>query len=105
MVMYLGKIVEEGDCAELFREPAHPYTQALMKAIPSLNPDARKGVVALEGDVPSPAHPPAGCRFHPRCPHAMDICQAQEPPFFEGPAGTRAACWLQEGAAGGRGRS
>jgi oligopeptide/dipeptide ABC transporter ATP-binding protein len=91
-VMYLGRIVEIGDTAEVWANPRHPYTQALLKAIPA--PDGL-GVLPAElaGDVPDPADPPQGCRFHPRCPHVMDICRVKEPTF--GPA----ACWLHDPAA------
>ncbi|MEO3792213.1 ABC transporter ATP-binding protein [Nonomuraea sp. B10E15] len=88
-VMYLGRIVEVGDTAEVWAEPRHPYTKALLQAIPQ--PDGR-GVLPAElpGDVPDPANPPQGCRFHPRCPHVMDVCRGKEPDF--GPV----ACWLHE---------
>jgi oligopeptide/dipeptide ABC transporter ATP-binding protein len=78
-VMYLGRIVEHSPTAELFREPLHPYTQALMKAAPS--PVARRKSIqpALTGDMPNPISPPTGCHFHPRCPYAMDVCRATYP--------------------------
>ncbi|SNS43807.1 ABC transporter ATP-binding protein [Streptosporangium subroseum] len=90
-VMYLGKIVEVGRTAEVWADPRHPYTKALLGAIPA--PDGA-GVLPeeLPGDVPDPADPPSGCRFHPRCPVAMDICREREPAF--GPV----ACWLHEPA-------
>ncbi|WP_188193348.1 ABC transporter ATP-binding protein [Nonomuraea sp. SYSU D8015] len=90
-VMYLGRIVEVGGTEEVWAQPRHPYTQALLKAIP--HPDGM-GVLPAElpGDVPDPASPPEGCRFHPRCPFVMDVCRVKEPEF--GPV----ACWLHEPA-------
>jgi oligopeptide transport system ATP-binding protein len=87
-VMYLGKIVEVAERREMFRDPEHPYTQALMSAIPIPNPELRRQRVILRGDVPSPVNPPRGCRFHPRCQLRQqlgdpDICAAQEPPLIE----------------------
>ncbi len=82
-VMYLGKMVELTGREELFRNPLHPYTQALMSAIPIPNPRLRRERIILKGDVPSPLRPPSGCRFHPRCPVAMDECKVTEPKFIE----------------------
>jgi oligopeptide/dipeptide ABC transporter ATP-binding protein len=78
-VMYLGRIVERGGTEDLFDEPLHPYTQALLSAIPRLGAAGREERILLEGDVPSPSDPPPGCHFHPRCPHAMPICQKVYP--------------------------
>jgi oligopeptide/dipeptide ABC transporter ATP-binding protein len=79
IVMYLGRLVEEGDAAELFNQPLHQYTQALLSANPKIDPGLRRERILLEGDVPSPANPPAGCRFHPRCPTAKPDCEKIEP--------------------------
>jgi peptide/nickel transport system ATP-binding protein len=78
-VMYLGQLVEMGEAASIYEEPAHPYTQALLSAIPQPDPDRRRKRIVLAGDVPSPEHPPAGCPFHPRCPQAMDRCRTEVP--------------------------
>ncbi len=93
-VMYLGKIVEVADRDELFSTALHPYTKALMSAIPIPDPTIKRERIILQGDVPSPVNPPKGCRFHPRCPVAVDICSQQEPPLIEVTPGHQAACWL-----------
>ena len=95
-VMYLGKMVELTSREELFRNPLHPYTQALMSAIPVPNPRLRKQRIILKGDVPSPLNPPKGCRFHPRCPWAIDLCSQEEPQFKELLPDHWAACWVAE---------
>jgi oligopeptide/dipeptide ABC transporter ATP-binding protein len=92
-VMYLGKIVEVTSRDELFRRPMHPYTQALMSAIPIPDPTFRRERIILQGDVPSPLNPPKGCRFHPRCPVAIDVCSRMEPPLVDIAPGHQTACW------------
>ena len=93
-VMYLGKIVELTTRDELYINPLHPYTKALMSAIPSPNPHLKRERTILKGDIPSPLNPPQGCRFHTRCPVAMDICSQEEPEFREVRLGHWVACWL-----------
>ena len=97
-VMYLGKMMEMAPRETLFRNPLHPYTQALMSAIPIPNPKlaAQRKRVILEGDVPSPLNPPKGCRFHTRCPLAYERCAQEEPPFKDYGEEHFAACWLLE---------
>ena len=93
-VMYLGKMVELANRDDLFREPLHPYTKALMSAIPIPHPNLKRDRTILKGDVPSPLNPPTGCRFHTRCPIAVEKCSQDEPEFREARPGHWTACWL-----------
>jgi len=93
-VMYLGKIVELTTRDELYRNPMHPYTKALLSAIPTPNPHMKRARTLLKGDIPSPLNPPKGCRFHTRCPVAIDMCSQDEPEFREVQVGHWVACWL-----------
>jgi len=93
-VMYLGKIIEFADSKELFKNPLHPYTKELFSAIPIPDPEIRRKRITLKGEPPSPANPPKGCRFHPRCPYAKDVCGQDEPKLLELKAGHYVACHL-----------
>ncbi|MEK3744632.1 dipeptide ABC transporter ATP-binding protein [Brevibacillus sp. FSL K6-0770] len=82
-VMYLGKLVEQAQTEKLFQEPKHPYTQALLSAVPITHPDDTRERIILSGDVPSPLDPPQGCTFHPRCPACMEVCRTEKPPVVD----------------------
>ena len=91
-IMYLGKIVEVASRDQIYANPRHPYTRALLSAIPSINPAIKGERVKLPGEVPSPVNPPSGCSFHPRCPYAKDICLTTEPLLEKGHGGHAVAC-------------
>jgi oligopeptide/dipeptide ABC transporter ATP-binding protein len=91
-VMYLGRLVEVAPTQALFYQPLHPYTEALMSAIPALDPDDVMKPIILKGEIPSPANPPTGCPFHPRCPYAQEVCKQDVPEWKEYRPGHFAAC-------------
>ncbi|WP_426983686.1 ABC transporter ATP-binding protein [Brevibacillus borstelensis] len=104
-VMYLGKIVELAERDELFANPRHPYTEALLSAVPIPDPTQRKERIVLQGDLPNPANPPSGCHFHTRCPYVQDVCRQTAPTLTEGAAGHFVSCHFplaqsQEGVMG-----
>ena len=99
-VMYLGRIVESGPAEQIYADPRHPYSQALLSAVPQIDP-ARRATgdrAIVQGDIPSALDPPSGCRFHTRCPHAMAICHDQDPAVIETSNGITVACHLYAGA-------
>jgi len=91
-VMYVGKIVEVGEAEQVYRKPRHPYTEALISAVPIVDPDYKSKRIVLEGDVPNPANPPSGCSFHPRCRYAKKICSEKKPPLEDIGNGHYVAC-------------
>jgi oligopeptide transport system ATP-binding protein len=93
-VMYLGRIVEIASARDLYTAPKHPYTEALLSAVPIPDPAVKRRRIVLQGDVPNPINPPAGCHFHPRCPHAMERCRTEAPLLREIAPGRMAACHL-----------
>ena len=95
-VMYLGRIVEQAEAKELFTNPLHPYTKALISAALPSHPDIQREEIVLTGEVPSPINPPTGCHFHPRCPYVMPHCSEVEPVLREVSPGHRAACHLYD---------
>ncbi len=100
IVMYAGKIVEEGDVRSIFHNPLHPYTEGLLKSIPNIE-KKKERLHVIEGMVPNPRFMPSGCRFHPRCPYAMERCQEEEPPTAVLSETRRVSCWKQFQSGGG----
>lgn len=100
-VMYAGRIVEQGPVRQIFRNPQHPYTIGLLHAIPKIDGE-RKRLYSIEGNVPSLRNMPQGCRFAPRCPHAMDLCRAQDPPLVQVEPDHQSKCWLHTSEEGGK---
>ncbi len=96
-VMYLGQMVEYAPTDSLFANPLHPYTQALLSAVPLPNPYKKKERIILRGEIPSPMNPPSGCIFHTRCPYVMDVCKTEAPTRAEAAKGHVVACHLYEG--------
>ena len=99
-VMYLGKMVEIADSEQLYSNAMHPYTQALLSAVPVPDPEHRKEQIMLEGDIPNPANPPSGCTFHTRCPHKMDVCTKVVPQLVQHESGHSVACHLYDVVSG-----
>ena len=97
VVMYLGEVVESGTADQVLDEPRHPYTQSLLSAVPRLEADDRHARIKLEGDLPSPMKPPSGCKFHTRCPKAMEVCRRVQPDTLSVGTGHRVACHLYGG--------
>ena len=95
-VMYAGHMVEIGDIYEVFENPKHPYTQGLLASVPNIRFDEQEQLYKMPGEPPNLTHPPQGCRFHPRCPHAMPICSKQEPGLIEIEKGWMVHCWLYQ---------
>jgi oligopeptide/dipeptide ABC transporter ATP-binding protein len=96
-IMYLGRLVEVGDKRAVFEQPKHPYTEALMRAIPKPDPDQSSGLESAPGEIGNPANPPPGCAFHPRCPHVMDICRRERPQLVRTVDNQMVACHLYDG--------
>jgi oligopeptide/dipeptide ABC transporter ATP-binding protein len=95
-VMYLGRIVEIGPAQDVLANPQHPYTKALLSVVPVPNPRLRRQRLILQGETPNPIHVPSGCRFHPRCPIAVEQCKLDDPPYVQVGETHRAACLLVE---------
>lgn len=94
VIMYCGKVMETGSVEDIFKEPLHPYTTALLRSVPDVRKDFQ--TTTIPGSVPDPRDPPTGCRFHPRCSECMDVCQVEEPPLIADPSGRQVACHLIE---------
>jgi peptide/nickel transport system ATP-binding protein len=95
-VMYAGAVVEEGTVMEIFERPRHPYTIGLLQSIPGLEGERVGELYTIKGSIPPMSKIPSGCRFHPRCPYALDLCQTHEPPLRQTLTGHKAACWLDD---------
>ena len=95
VIMYLGRVVEAAETEALFADPKHPYTQALLAEVPRLD-QRRRDFTPIAGEIPSPLAPPSGCHFHPRCPHAMDVCSLRAPALTSQEAGWSVSCHLFE---------
>jgi peptide/nickel transport system ATP-binding protein len=93
-VMYAGHLVEIGGIENVFDHPLHPYTQGLLASVPTTKLDGRQELYKMAGEPPNLTHPPAGCRFHPRCAKVMDICSLQEPPVYNSTSNQQVKCWL-----------
>jgi peptide/nickel transport system ATP-binding protein len=100
MVMYLGKVAEVGPAESIFSVPRHPYTEALLASMPSMDPDNRTHEAPISGDPPNPINPPPGCRFHTRCKMVTALCAHAEPPLYDVGGGHLAACHLANPASG-----
>ncbi len=96
-VMYLGRIVEHGPVETVLTRPSHPYTKALLSAVPTIEGEEKRSAIHLQGDMPSPSDPPRGCHFHPRCPEAMDVCRERYPGRTRLGPSHRASCHLLSG--------
>jgi peptide/nickel transport system ATP-binding protein len=96
-IMYLGRIIEEAPATEVFTRPNHPYTQALLEEVPRIE-TTKRAFASLKGELPSPLHPPSGCHFHPRCPHAFDRCRVERPVFRPIAPQHKSACHLNDAA-------
>jgi peptide/nickel transport system ATP-binding protein len=94
--MYLGRVVEEGSRDDVLKNPKHPYTQALLAAVPKMDTETRQETVRLEGELPSPANPPKGCHFHQRCPHVMPKCREHYPDLSQLSRSHTVKCFLYE---------
>ena len=94
--MYAGKIVEKGNCRDIFYHPKHPYTWALLKSVPRVDYEEKQTLVTIEGSIPDMTNPPKGCAFCSRCPYAMNICNEYEPPKTELADGHEVSCWLMD---------
>jgi oligopeptide/dipeptide ABC transporter ATP-binding protein len=96
-VMYAGHLIELGDAADIFHDPLHPYTQGLMRSVPNIKLDEQEKLYKMGGEPPNLAHPPQGCRFHPRCPMVMPVCSQTSPPRFQVSSTRVVQCWLYQG--------